>query len=484
VEIGVGTHPAAASPVAPAEPHPASPAEPHATGGWPTAWPRLAGRRWLKLPDGWPLRALYLGFPLWWLLGLSEIIFVLVALPMAVQLFRRRPLRLPRGFGLWMLFLLCVAAGIFVLQASAPGSIQADGGIGRFLTFGYRVAIYLAITVVLLYVGNLSERELPTRRIGRLLGYMFVLVVIGGLVGALLPRIEFTSAIEYLLPEGLRSNGFVQGLVHPRTSEIQMVLGYAEERPVAPFRYANSWGANYSLFLPFFLVTWFAPDAGWRRSAAPVVLVASAIPVVYSLNRGLWAALGLGLVYVTIRLAMMGKVLVVYGLVTGLVVAAVLFVVSPLGTLASERLDNPHSNERRSQLSSLTISSVVQGSPIIGYGTTRNVQGSFSSIAGGETAQCPGCGVPPLGTQGSFFAVVFFQGLAGLALFLGFFLVRFFRHWRDRNPWAVAGCAALVMFGVEMFVYDFGGAAYFSVMIAVAVMWRIEQQRADAEETV
>jgi hypothetical protein len=453
-----------------------------AARSWPTAWPRVAGRGWPKLPDGWPLRALYLAFPLWWLLGLSELIFVLIAVPMAVQLYRRRPLRLPRGFGLWMLFLLCVFAGIFVLQASAPGSIQTDGGIGRYLTFGYRVGVYLAITVVLLYVGNLSERELPARRVARLLGYMFVLVVIGGLVGSFLPRIEFTAPVEYLLPGGLRSNAFVQILVHPRTSEIQTVLGYAEARPVAPFRYANSWGACFSMFLPFFLLSWFGPGAGWRRPVAPIVLVAAAVPVVYSLNRGLWLALALGVAYVTVRLATMGKVLAVYGLVAGLVVAAFLFLFSPLSSLASERLDNPHSNDRRSQLSSLTISSVVQGSPIIGYGTTRNVQGSFFSIAGGETAQCRGCGVPPLGTQGSFFAVVFFQGLAGLALYLGFFLVRFFRHWRDRDPWSIAGCTVLVMFGLEMFVYDFNGAAYFTVMIAIALMWRMQQERDDAEK--
>jgi len=421
--------------------------------------------------------ALYLGFPLWWVLGVSELAFIAVAVPMGIRLYKRRPLRLPRGFGLWLLFLLFLLVGVFVLQASAPGSIQTDGGFGRYLTFSYRVAVYLSATVVLLYVGNLSERELPTGRVIRLLGYMFVLVVIGGLVGTFLPRIEFTSGIEYLMPGGLRSNVFVQSLVHPRTSEIQAVLGYAEARPVAPFAYANSWGANFSLYLPFFLLSWLGRDAGWRRPAAPVVLIASAIPVVYSLNRGLWGAIGLGLVYVVFRLATMGKVLAVYALVAGIVLAGVLFVFSPLGTLVNERLDNPHSNDRRSQLSSLTLSSVVQGSPIIGFGTTRNVQGSFFSIAGGDTAQCPNCGVPPLGTQGVFFSVVFFQGLVGGALFLGFFAVRFARHWRERSRLSIAGCAILLMCALEMFVYDFGSATFFTLMIAVALMWRAEQLR-------
>ena len=472
METGVEAQPEAVVRTAPSDQTPG-------TSHWPTAWAGGPGKRWFRLPDGWPLRALYLGFPLWWVLGLSEIVFVVAAVPMAVWLYRHRPVRLPRGFGLWLLFLLWVLVGVFVLQASAPGSIQTDGGIGRFLTFGYRAGVYLSITVVLLYVGNMSERELPTRRIARLLGFMFVIVVIGGLAGTFLPRIEFTSAIEYVLPGGLRSSGFVQGLVHPRTSEVQTVLGYAENRPVAPFRYANAWGANYSLFLPFFLLSWFGPKAGWRRWVAPVVLVASTIPVVYSLNRGLWGALALGLIYVAFRLAAMGKVVALHGLIAGFVIAAFLFLFSPLGTLASERLDNPHSNDRRSQLSSLTISSVLQGSPIIGYGTTRNVQGSFFSIAGGETEDCPGCGVPPLGTQGAFFSVVFFQGIAGAALFLSFFAVRFFRHWRDRWPYAIAGCAILMMFALEIFVYDFSGPPLYTLMIALALMWRAEQEQAE-----
>lgn len=443
-------------------------------GRWPTIWSRERRRGWLNLRDGWPLSVLYLGFPLWWVLGLSEIIFIFAAVPMAVWLYRNRPVRLPRGFGLWLLFLGWVLVGVFVLQSSAPGSIQSEGGFGRYLTYGYRLAVYLAITVVLLYVGNHRERNLPARRIARLLGYLFVIVVIGGLVGTLLPQIEFTSAVEYLIPGGLRSNGFVQELVHPRTSYVQTVLGYAENRPTAPFRYANSWGANYSLLLPFFLLGWLGPGAGWRRFAAPVVLIASAVPVVYSLNRGLWGALALGTLYLAIRLAAMGRMIALNALVGGFLVAALLFLFSPLGTLASERLDHPHSNDRREQLSSLTISSVVEGSPIIGYGTTRNVQGSFFSIAGGETEACPGCGVPPLGTQGAFFAVVFFQGLVGAALFLTFFIVRFFRHWRDRSPYAIACCTILVMFGLEIFVYDFNGPPLYTLMIALALMWRGE----------
>jgi hypothetical protein len=36
---------------------------------WPTIWSRERRRTWLNLRDGWPLSVLYLGFPLWWVLG-------------------------------------------------------------------------------------------------------------------------------------------------------------------------------------------------------------------------------------------------------------------------------------------------------------------------------------------------------------------------------------------------------------------------------
>ncbi|MGI8888720.1 MAG: O-antigen ligase family protein [Nocardioidaceae bacterium] len=425
---------------------------------------------------GWPLRLLYLGFPFWWFLGLANFIFPIMAVPMAVRLARERRLRLPRGFALWALFLVWVLAGVFVLQVDAPGAITGQGGSNRYATFGYRVALYLAATVALLYVGNLSERELPSRRVARLLAYMFVVTTVGGVVGALLPQIEFQSGLETVLPNGLASNAYVQSLIHPRTSEVQTVLGYAESRPVAPFNYANAWGANLSFCLPFFLFAWFGRDAGWRRVVAPFILIAALIPIVYSLNRGLWGALGVALVYVAVRLAVLGRGWALRGLIAGFVIAVLLFLLSPLNAIVQERLAHPHSNERRGQLLSLTVSSALEGSPIIGFGTTRNVQGSFASIAGGQTDACRGCGVPPLGTQGTLWSVTFYQGLVGAALFLSFFAVRFFRHWRSSSPYALIATTVLLMAGTEMFVYDFSGSPLVIIMITLALAWREEER--------
>ena len=69
----------------------------------------------------------------------------------------------------------------------------------------------------------------------------------------------------------------------------------------------------------------------------------------------------------------------------------------------------------------------------MGFGSTRDVQGSFASIAGASTPDCSACGVPPLGTQGHLWGVIFSQGLVGAALFLAFFALALSRCWRCRT---------------------------------------------------
>lgn len=422
---------------------------------------------------GWSLTALFLLFPLWWVVGLTSFAFIIFAVPLAVELLRTRNLRVPRGFGTWLLFLAWMLAGTTMLWSDAPTGEPGGGGAGRLMVFGFRAAMYLAATVFMLYVVNTDERRLPTRRVLRLLAFMFVVTTCGGLLGVVVPGLEFRSVLELVLPHGLATNGFINPMIHPAAAETQNILGYDEGRPIAPFAFANSWGANYSLYLPFFLLAWFGPDAGWRRRLAPFVLLLSLVPVVYSLNRGLWGALGVGVLYLAFRLAAMGRVWALQAVVAALVLGALAFVVSPLGSMVQARLNAPHSNERRGQLATDTVRNVVEGSPILGFGSTRNVRGSYFSIAGGSTPDCPACGVPPLGTQGLLWMVIFSQGLVGLALFLYFFARRFFAHWRDHAALSLAGCVVLIFWTIELFVYDTVDAPLITVMIAIGLMARM-----------
>lgn len=427
------------------------------------------------LPTGWPLFALFGGYPLWWLLGISEFACLLFAIPMGLHLARQGGVRAPKGIGVWLLFLFWVLGGAFVLQVHAPGTIPGASST-RYVTFTYRVLWYIAATVVMLYVLN-TRRTLSNFRIASALSNMFVVVTLGGVLGVLAPHLSFRSGLEYVLPGALRNYGFVHTLIHPVTAQVQHFLGYDEARPSAPFAFTNEWGLVVACFLPFFVLTWCSRDAGWRRVAAAPILLLATLSVVYSLNRGLWLALGGAGVFVAVRYALVGrvKILGLLGAAVSLLVAVVIF--TPLGDLVVQRLAHPDSNQGRANLGSLTISSVLNGSPIMGFGTTRNVLGNFTSIAAGASASCPGCSPPPLGTQGHLWLVLFSQGLVGLVLYLGFFAVQLIRHLRIESPYVIAALTVIIVHFITMPVYDSIGPALFAIMVSVGILGRAEADR-------
>lgn len=433
------------------------------------------GPRFLK--PGWPLAVLYLGFPLWWALGLAQLIFFAMATAMAVILHRQRNLRVPHGFGIWLLFLAWMLAGAFLVRANAPDTIPG-GGLGRLAGFSVRAGWYLAITIVMLYVAN-TAREVSTLRIVRLLGWMFIVTAAFGGLAVLVPTLEFRSLVELVLPRSLTSGNFVQALVHPSLSASSDFLGYVQPRPTAPFPYSNAWGNNLALYLPFFILAWFGPDAGWRRSVGPLVLVAAIFPITFSLNRGLWLSLAIAAAYAAVRLAVNGRGRALQALTAAVVIGGIVFVSSPLYDTLLLRVETPHSNGRRAGTAETVVSVTAQGSPLVGYGTTRTMQGTFSSLAGGETAECHQCAAPPLGTQGFMWRLVLTTGFGGTVLCLSFFAVQFLRRARGPDPVDVTTCAVLMVSVVCFFVYDSLGSAMFTSMIAIGLVARNDQLEAE-----
>lgn len=428
---------------------------------------------------GWPLAWLFLGYPLWWILGVSEGMTFALAGVMALELVRRRPVIAPRGFGLLLLFLLWCLGGVFLLQVDAVGA-EPGASDGRYLVWAFRLMWYLSATIILLYVGNL-RRELPLARVARILSWMFVAIVVGGVAGTLIPDVDFPSVIELLLPGNIVDIPFVQQMVHPNLAQVQRVLGYQEARPSAPFSYTNTWGLAFACFLPFFVVSWFGRDAGWRRVVGPVVLAVAMVPVIGSLNRGLWGALAGMVVFLAVRYAVMGRTRLLLALLVGLVALGGVVAATPLSETVALRFANQHSNEGRTDLGTLTVTSTLAKSPVVGYGTTRDVQGNFSSIAGGATSECPKCSPPSLGTQGQAWLLTFTTGIGGLLLYGGFFVVQFVRFVRLRSAYATAGLCTLVAHAITCVVYNVNGPGLLAIMIGSAFLWR-ESMTVDHEK--
>jgi hypothetical protein len=395
----------------------------------------------------WPLVALLALYPLWWAAGLGVLIFPLMAVPMAVALWRRHadglPVRLPPAFSLWLVFCAALVFGLFALGAEPAGAV-AGGVADRITGVVFRLAQYAALTVLLLYAGNLPTGVLTQRRLMRLLGWLFVVTVLGGLLGTFAGNFEFTSPVEMLLPGGVRQKGFVKSLVHPYAAQIMDLVGDPQPRPAAPWGYTNTWGNNFCLLVCWFVAAVFGlATRPLTRVLAVGLLAVSIVPVVHSLNRGLWIGLGVTVIYIAVRQALQGRVkalLAVGVLAVGLLAAVV---TTPLGEVIERRMDNGKSNGVRMFLTERAIDGFIE-SPVMGFGSTRNTIGGRQSIAVGESSECERCGNFTVGGNGQLWQLLFAHGLVGTVAYFGFFGFALWRFRRDHSPIGLAGSAAIV----------------------------------------
>jgi len=428
-----------------------------------------------RLPTAWPLAALLLGYPLWWALGVAPQIWAALSIPMLFQLAQRRPVRFPPMFWVWGLFLALNLVSGLMLNVNASGTIDVSSGIGHYLAYGIRTLNYFAVTIVMVYVGNLTEKELPRLRLIRWLSVLFVVTVVGGLAGTFAPNFQYSSPLERILPASIAKNDFVQQFIHVSTAQIQVELGYP--RPSAPFEYANAWGNNYSMLLVWFILGALSYASLRRRLFAIPVLVVSFVPVVYSQNRGMWVGLIISVVYVAVRLALRQRYALFAGMVAATALVSAVVVLSPLEQVVAARIATPHSNEVRGSLSAASIS-VARESPIIGFGSTRSTIGSDKSATIGQSAACPRCGNRVIGSTGQIWLLLVAQGFVGAGLYLLFFAQAVVRYWRDHSPIGMAGTLVLILAIFYSAFYTALVSPLAVTFLSLALLWRNADVRA------
>jgi hypothetical protein len=429
--------------------------------------------RSVDLRATWPLVGLLVLYPVWWAMGLGVFIFIIAAVPMAYRLILTRGVRVPPGFLIWVLFLAWNTVALVNLRLNPAGTVGGPTS-ARLLPAGLRMFEYAAVTVILLYVGNLSRRALPQLALVRLLGLGFIWSVVGGLVAVASPSFQFTSLFELLLPQSIRSNQYVQSLVHPSAAQLHDILGFESPRPAAPWGYTNTWGYNIAVCAVWFVVGFMLSRRVSSRLWSGLLLVAAVVPVIYSLNRGLWLAIVLIGVYLAIRLALLGRVWMITAVGAAAVVVCALIVATPLQDYVTGRLDNPKSNSIRA-FSVAGAIRITEESPILGYGSTRNALGSDQSITVGRSVTCPNCGNVPLGSNGQIWLLMVTSGFGGLILYFAFFLYLIVRYWRDTTAIGLAGVLVLVLSVFFAFVYNAMVTPLAFTMLSVALLWRNER---------
>jgi hypothetical protein len=403
-----------------------------------------------RMPPGWQLYLLIGLYPVLWGLGLAYFVWPVAAGVFVLSLCLRSAIRVPPGFGIWVLFLM------WMLFSAIELSTAQQAGL-----FAWRAVIYLTATGVFLWIYNASAGDLPDDTVAGALTVLWALAVVGGLVGVFDPTFSFHTLGEALVPKSVLNNPTAYAYVHPALAQIQFkALGHPIGRPITLFAYTNQWAATVGVLTPFAVITTLRSRSPMIRKGMLILFAIAAIPIIVSINRGLWIALITAAIFVGVRLAAARHARLLMGGGAVALVLAAIILVSPLGHLADQRVSSSHnSNGTRATLYSDTFSGTSK-SPLFGFGTPR-ASANLSSTANVR-----------VGTQGQFYLILFSHGYPGLVFYLGWFGFTFLLALRRRSLDEILWESVILISFVEMMVYDFLPAAIYVVMIACALLWR------------
>lgn len=415
--------------------------------------PRLrpVDRSLATLPAVWPVYMLLYGYPLWWALGLQAFIWPILAVPMAISLLRRRTVKVPRAWGLFALFVFWMLVSGLQVESSS-----------QILAFVYRGSLYVSAMILLVYIFNLSAEQLPTRKLVAALVFLWLITVIGGYAGLLFPAVQFSTVTELLMPQSIASDAFVRSLVHPSLAAPSRLLGYDLWRPEAPFNYTNAWGSNLGILTMLAICYLHFLRRPTHRMLVIGVLAASVVPIILSINRGLWLSLLVGTAYVAIRVATRGSFKALAALLTASALALLAVAYTPLGEVVGDRVQKENLSGRTSlyeEAGEATLSS-----PVLGYGAPipRTSEGPEVSV----------------GTHGQLWTLLVSQGIPGVLLFIGFFVATLALT-RRVTGWGLWPHAAILVGLFQMPFYNMLPVQLHVLMLAALLCWRnVRNQRA------
>lgn len=382
------------------------------------------GRRALLPPD-WPVLGLFTMLPLWWVLGFGDFIWPLAAFPLGLWFLRRRRLVMPGTIAVYTIFV-----GWVLLSGTQ---------IDRFTRYGpFTMRLLTYVTAGLLLVWAFNERRVTRERVIDLVSWLWIFAIIGGYLGLLFPRVELgTTLASALLPRSLANNDFLRSSVHPGFAQVQDFLGFAVYRPKTLFAFSNSWGGNVALLTPFFVRAWLMSKSVVKRRWGLALVPFGLVPMVLSVNRGLWLSLTVYAAYVVLRTAPRSGVVALRTAVV-VVVGVAVVLVTPLGGIVNARLGGESGDSSRATIYREAYEG-AERRPFLGYGGPRP---STRATA------------PPIGTHGQFWLVMYSQGFVGLALYLAWLLAALALAIRRKDTTSIHLSAVVLMSAVQMLFYN------------------------------
>jgi polysaccharide biosynthesis protein PslJ len=392
----------------------------------------FGSRRWdtrprsSLLPADWPIVLICAGMPLCFVIGIHGFIWALPAVVFGLQLFsRREPIIVPRSSIPLLLLVAWIPVTMLRLEASALPLAAF-----RFLVFASTAACFL-------WLVNQPERLLPTRRVVRLLATLWVVLVAFGYLAVLLPTFSMPSPFQSALPGGILSNVYIVDLTSWRFAQVESLVSIEVGRPAAPMAYSNGWGSTLGLLTPFFVLEYFVLSTGRRRRIGMALGAAGLVPIILSLNRGLWVSMGVGFLYVAVRRALQGNLRIAIAVVVAAVLVVGVLAATALGDTVQQRFEiSSDSNNARTALYEVAYDTAQQ-SPLLGWGAPVDVAGLWKEV----------------GTHGLVWFVMVAYGFPGLFFLLAWMVFLVASSARAPNAIALWAHVAIVVFIVQTPVY-------------------------------
>lgn len=379
------------------------------------------------------------GFPIWWALGLGEMIWPIAGLAMAWSLLKAGTVSAPMSHGLFIAFILTVIASGAMLED------QSD-----LLAWGIRLSQYISVGLIVPYALTFRN-TIDERGLVRAASWLWLGVIGGGWLGLILGDTGFTSPFALILPASLEANDFAREVVNPSFADIETFLGYELRRPKAPFTFTNGWGAAVGLLAPFAVLE-ARHGIGISKRLARLSLFASVAPIIFSVNRGLWLSLVLVGAYGALIFAGRGYGRAVMQMMIAGVIVVVFVAVSPLGDIFVDRLNTGHSDAQRGSLVQDTIAEMPQ-SPLLGFGGPRQVNE----------------GGPPLGSHGQVWIVLFSHGVLGIMTYFGYMISMFARTLKFTSEIGLWAHIVVFIGIVQTLFYGHVPQQLAIVMLAIAI---------------
>ncbi len=390
----------------------------------------------------WPLAVAFIGYPIWWLLGLSWAVWAIVALPMLVSL--RGTTRIPRGFWIWagLLFATCFSLPL----AAGPHDV------GSWL---YRSEGYFAAAVIFLYIYNLPDAARVARKY---VAAFFWVALLSGAAALLVPDFSLTTPVGRVLAHGSGTGFFgTRAVVTLRGLNIA-----GQSRPTGVFPTANQWGGVIAICLPVAAVALYSLN---RRRVLTAALIAAVPLVVLSRDRALWLALGVAGLYIGFRSLRRGSSRLLGGVLAGAGVLALLVFLTPLHTVIQEKLASSSSVDARQSVYVSTWQA-FKSSPLIGHIGTGTTSFGAQSLAA------------PTGTQGQFWTLIYNGGLPATILFYAWFAAVLWRTRGSSSALAAGFRLGLIGALIVSFVYALAPDGIVIMLVCCAGLLKVTEDEA------